>query len=70
MNEIERIKDQLSRAFDGESWTGSPVMEVLKDIEPSKAFADAGAQHMGNIIHMNAEIEVVIKRLRRSRTDR
>ena len=37
MNEIERIKDQLSRTFGGESWTGPSVMEVLKDVEPEKA---------------------------------
>ena len=67
MNEIERIKDQLTRAFEGESWTGSPVMEVLKDIEPAKAASKPmpRAHSIWEILlHMNSEVEVVIRRLR------
>lgn len=67
MNEIERIKDQLTRAFDGESWTGPSVMEVLKDIEPVKAASKPiqNAHSIREIVeHMNSTIRNVIRRMR------
>jgi uncharacterized damage-inducible protein DinB len=67
MNEIERIKDQLSRTFDGESWTGPSVMEVLKDIEPEKAASRPipEAHSIWELVeHMNSAIEDVIRRLK------
>jgi uncharacterized damage-inducible protein DinB len=67
MNEIERIIDQLKRAYDGESWTGPPVMEVLRDIEPEKAASRPipGAHNIWEIIsHMNSTIQVVVRRLK------
>ncbi len=66
MNEIERIKDQLSRAFEGESWTGPSVMEVLKDIEPEKAASKPipNAHSIWEILeHMNSDIQNVIRRM-------
>jgi uncharacterized damage-inducible protein DinB len=67
MNEIERIKDQLSRAFDGESWTGPSIMEVLKDIEPVKAASKpiANAHSIWEILeHVNSDLQIVIRRMR------
>ena len=67
MNEIERIKDQLSRTFDGESWTGPSVMEVLKDVEPEKAASRPipEAHSIWELAeHMNSAIEDVIRRLK------
>lgn len=67
MNEIERIIDQLKRACDGESWTGPPLMEVLKDIEPEKAASRPipGAHNIWEIVeHMNSTIGVVVRRLK------
>jgi uncharacterized damage-inducible protein DinB len=37
MNEIERIKDQLQRAFDGDAWHGPSVREVLEGVTPEMA---------------------------------
>jgi uncharacterized damage-inducible protein DinB len=67
MNEIERIKDQLSRAFEGESWTGPSVMEVLKDIEPEKAASKPipNAHSIWEILeHINSDIQNIIRRMR------
>ena len=40
MPEVELIVDQLKRAFDGEAWHGSALMEVLDGID-----ATAAAEH-------------------------
>jgi uncharacterized damage-inducible protein DinB len=67
MNEIKRIKNQLSRTFDGESWTGPSVMEVLKDVEPGKAASRPipEAHSIWELAeHMNSTIENVIRRLK------
>lgn len=67
MNEIERIKDQLSRTFEGESWTGPSVMKVLKDVEPEKAASRPipEAHSIWELVeHMNSTIENVIRRLK------
>jgi uncharacterized damage-inducible protein DinB len=39
MNEIERIVDQLKRAFEGEAWHGSAVMEIIEGITAQQAAA-------------------------------
>lgn len=67
MNEIERIKDQLARAFDGESWTGPSVMDVLKDIQPEKAASKPipNAHSIWEILeHTNSTMENVVRRLK------
>ncbi len=67
MNEIERIKDQLLRTLQGESWTGPSVMEVLRDIESVKA-ASKPVQNAHNIWeileHMDSTIRNIIRRMR------
>ncbi|MBI4469244.1 MAG: DinB family protein [Acidobacteria bacterium] len=37
MSEIDRIQDQLKRAFDGEAWHGPSVMEVLDGVTAEQA---------------------------------
>jgi hypothetical protein len=32
MTEVERITDQLNRAFVGEAWHGAAVEEILQDV--------------------------------------
>ena len=39
MNEIERINDQLKRAFEGGAWSGPSVMETLKGVNAAQAAA-------------------------------
>jgi uncharacterized damage-inducible protein DinB len=39
MNEIERIVDQLKRAFEGEAWHGPSVMEIIEGITAQQAAA-------------------------------
>ncbi|HEU0052368.1 MAG TPA: DinB family protein [Longimicrobium sp.] len=37
MTEIDRIADQLERAYDGDAWYGSPTLEVLRGVTPAQA---------------------------------
>ena len=37
MTEIERIREQLKRAFEGNAWHGPSVMEVLSDVTAQQA---------------------------------
>jgi uncharacterized damage-inducible protein DinB len=39
MTEVERIGDQLNRAFDGEAWHGPAVLEILKEVSAEQAAA-------------------------------
>jgi uncharacterized damage-inducible protein DinB len=39
MSEINRISDQLKRAYMGEAWHGPSVCEVISDIDPAMAAA-------------------------------
>jgi len=39
MTEIERITDQLKRAFEGPAWSGLSVSEALADVTAEQAFA-------------------------------
>jgi uncharacterized damage-inducible protein DinB len=39
MNEVERILDQLKRAYEGEAWHGPSVREVLSGVTAAQAHA-------------------------------
>jgi uncharacterized damage-inducible protein DinB len=39
MSEVERIRDQYRRAFDGEAWHGPSVLPLLKDVTAEQAAA-------------------------------
>ena len=67
MSEIDRIKNQLQKAFDKEPWSGPSVMEVLNDIQPGKAASKpiSSAHSIWEILeHMNSTAENVIRRLK------
>ena len=39
MSEIQRIQDQLRRAFEGEAWHGPSLMELLEGVDAARAAA-------------------------------
>lgn len=39
MNEIERIKDQMTRGFDGDAWYGPSLSDALADVSVEQAAA-------------------------------
>ena len=52
MTEIERIEDQLKRAFEGPAWHGPSVTEALADITAAQAFAHpiSGAHSIAELV--------------------
>lgn len=70
MSEVERIVDQLRRAFAGEAWHGPAVMQILEGITTAQAAAHpvAGAHSIWEIaLHLSAWEGAVRKRLRGER---
>jgi uncharacterized damage-inducible protein DinB len=70
MNEVERIVDQLQRAFAGEAWHGSAVFEILEGITATQAATRAanGAHSIWEIaFHIAAWEGAVRKRLQGER---
>jgi uncharacterized damage-inducible protein DinB len=66
MSEIERIVDQLRRAFEGNAWSGPSVQEVLAGIAPEQAAARpiAGAHSIWEtVLHIATDEDVVRRRL-------
>ena len=55
MTEIQRIVDQLNRAFEGGAWHGPAVMEILEGITPQLA-----ATRPSNTLHSIWEITLHI----------
>lgn len=67
MSEARRIADLHHRAFDGESWHGSNVFEILEGVDATRAARAAlfGAHTIWEIVlHMRAWEEIVLRRLR------
>ena len=46
MTEVERIVDQMRRAFEGGAWCGSALKEVLADVTPAEAEGAAAAKRI------------------------
>jgi uncharacterized damage-inducible protein DinB len=70
MTEIERIEDQLKRAFEGSAWHGPAVFEVLKGITAQQATAKpvAGGHSIGELaLHIAAWTRAGSRRLRGDR---
>jgi uncharacterized damage-inducible protein DinB len=66
MTEIQRIEDQLRRAFKGNAWHGPAVRELLADVTAEKAAARplSNAHSIWEIVlHMATWEEVVRRRL-------
>jgi uncharacterized damage-inducible protein DinB len=57
MSEVERIQDQLKRAFEGGAWHGPSVQELLRDVSATHAAAHpiAGAHSIWELVlHITA----------------
>jgi uncharacterized damage-inducible protein DinB len=70
--EIDRIRDQLRRAHDGEAWPGSSVMALLETVTPAQAAARPlpGAHSIWEILlHMTSTCELVRRRLEGDATE-
>ena len=66
MTEMERIADQLKRAFEGEAWHGPAILELLKDVTAEQAAKRpiAGAHTIWEIVlHMTTWKNVLRRRL-------
>ena len=48
MTEIERIIDQLNRAFVGEAWHGPGVIEILDGVKPGETVAVTNLSQLFN----------------------
>jgi hypothetical protein len=66
MTEIERIIDQLNRAFVGEAWHGPGVIEILDGVTPQQAIACpvAGGHSSWELaLHLTGWMRAVQRRL-------
>src|SRR6267143_6361078 len=66
MREIERITDQLKRAFEGEAWHGPSVLEIIEGISSQQAAARpfAGIHSIWEVVlHITAWERAVLRRL-------
>jgi uncharacterized damage-inducible protein DinB len=65
--EIERLREQLRRAFDGGAWHGPAVLELLDGVTFEQAYAHpvAGAHSIWELVlHLGAAYRLVLRRLR------
>jgi len=72
MTEVERIADQLNRAFAGEAWHGPAVVEILGGITAPQAAARPlnGAHSIWEItLHIAAWERAVLRRLQGDRAE-
>ena len=70
--ELERIQDQLKRAFEGGAWHGPSVLEVLKDVTASQATARPlpGAHNIWDLVlHIAAWEDACRRRLEGDRAE-
>jgi len=66
MSELDRIRDQFRRAFDGEAWHGTAVPALLKDVNAENAAAHpiAGAHSIWELTrHIRAWESACLRRL-------
>jgi uncharacterized damage-inducible protein DinB len=66
MSEVERIVDQLKRAFEGEAWHGPSVLEVIEGITSRQAVAQPlpGAHSIWEfVLHIAAWEGAILRRL-------
>ncbi|MGI9069409.1 MAG: DinB family protein [Pyrinomonadaceae bacterium] len=72
MSEVERIVDQLKRAFEGEAWHGPSVLEIIEGIDSQQAAARPfdGVHSIWEIVlHIAAWEGAVLRRLRGDRAE-
>lgn len=66
MNEVERIAEQMRRAFERGAWCGSALSEVLADVTPEEAAAHpvpGGLSIWQMVLHLAAWKRAVRQRL-------
>jgi hypothetical protein len=72
MNELDRIRDQLQRAYDGAAWHGPPLRKLLTDVTAATAARKPipGAHSIWTLVrHVSAWQRVVTRRLAGERID-
>ena len=65
-SEVERIQNQLQRAFEGDAWHGPSLLELLADVDAAKAATRpiAGAHNIWELVlHITAWDRAVTNRL-------
>jgi uncharacterized damage-inducible protein DinB len=64
MTELERISDQIRRAYEGEAWHGPAVKEVLADVTAEMAVRRpiAGAHSIWELVHHIAAWTDIVRR--------
>jgi uncharacterized damage-inducible protein DinB len=64
MSEIERIVDQMDRAFSGDAWHGPSLMSLLEDIpaEDASKHSVRGAHSIWELVHHVAAWNAIVKR--------
>ena len=65
-SEVDRIRDQFQRAFDGEAWHGPTVLELLKGVSAQQAAAHPvpGAHSIWELtMHIEAWERACLRRL-------
>jgi uncharacterized damage-inducible protein DinB len=64
MSEVERIVDQLRRAFEGSAWHGLALWEILSEVTSQQAVAQplSGAHTIWEIVNHVAVWESVVRR--------
>jgi uncharacterized damage-inducible protein DinB len=70
MSEVDRIGDQLKRAFEGEAWHGPSVLEIIEGITTQQASArpPGGAHSIWELVlHIAAWEGAIVRRLNRDR---
>ena len=66
-NELARLESQLRATFDGPSWHGPAVLELLRDVTPAEAAMRpiAGAHTIWELVlHLTAVYDLVLRRMR------
>jgi uncharacterized damage-inducible protein DinB len=67
VTELERIAEQLKRAFERDAWHGPAVLEVLEGVTAERAHARpiAGAHTVWELVlHLSGAYRLVLRRLR------
>ena len=64
MSEVERILDQMDRAFSGDAWHGPPLISLLEGIlaEDASQHAIKGAHSMWEIVHHITAWNAIMRR--------
>jgi len=72
MSEVDRIVDQLTRAFEGEAWHGSAVLEILNETSARQATTrpiDGAHTIWETALHITAWLRACRRRLEGDRAE-